>query len=269
MQGPRLELPPTSFPIRQILVQGADASTAAARNRAAEAARGELFVFLDADCAPHPALIDQYASSARLSALLQGKVATEGSCAGLSKGAVVGSENAAIKAAATVPDNQGMKFSPANFAIGARDFAAIGGFDENFCGPGGEEIDFARAAREAGLSRLSVPGAIAFRDRNRDRAPPVDQVDAVLRNTRLLTRKWKEPANEEWLQTFAFLGLIERTQDGWRKLREPNLRDLDICALIPEPPETDPSEVKPAFPGLVHGQAGAELATTRVLHKAR
>ncbi len=61
---PPAALPNTAFPVRMVHVPGEPMPLAAARNRAAEAARGQTLVFLDVDCIPSPTLIARYAETA-------------------------------------------------------------------------------------------------------------------------------------------------------------------------------------------------------------
>ncbi len=61
---PEADLPDPGCPVRHIHVPGEKLPLAAARNRAAEAARTELLVFLDVDCVPGPGLLAAYAEAA-------------------------------------------------------------------------------------------------------------------------------------------------------------------------------------------------------------
>ena len=56
-------LPETDFPIRQISIPGNELPLARARNLVADAAQGEVLIFLDVDCIPAPDLIAEYAAA--------------------------------------------------------------------------------------------------------------------------------------------------------------------------------------------------------------
>ncbi len=58
------DLPDPGCPVRHLHVPGEPMPLAAARNRAAEAAGGDLLVFLDVDCIPGPGLVAAYAQAA-------------------------------------------------------------------------------------------------------------------------------------------------------------------------------------------------------------
>ena len=247
LQDNRLDLPPTGFPIRQVVLGSSVTSTAKARNAAAAKARGDLLVFLDSNCIPDPDLVEDYAANAKLGGLLMGAVGylSKDACKdgidfeSFAATAIWPGSEAGLAAEAAVPCGGPEAFTCLNFAVAARDFATIGGFDERFAGPGGEEIDFARAAASAGLPLWRLQGARAYHQFRAAHVPPVDQLDAVLRNARMLERKWSEPALQDWLRAFELMGLVQRTQIGWRKLREPGARHLALSAQHDDQPFVD------------------------------
>ncbi|WP_238258633.1 glycosyltransferase, partial [Methylorubrum podarium] len=58
------DLPDPGCPVRHLHVPGEPMPLAAARNRAAAAAAGDVLVFLDVDCIPGPTLVAAYAEAA-------------------------------------------------------------------------------------------------------------------------------------------------------------------------------------------------------------
>ncbi|MBK3421068.1 glycosyltransferase, partial [Methylobacterium sp. IIF4SW-B5] len=69
------DLPDLGCPVSHLHVPGEPMPLAAARNRAAEAACGDLLVFLDVDCIPSRGLVAAYAAAAaRADGLFLGEV---------------------------------------------------------------------------------------------------------------------------------------------------------------------------------------------------
>ena len=239
VQGLRLrDLPLASFPIRQVRLADEPHSVARARNAAAARSSGDMLVFLDADCIAHPQLLDDYAAIATQGGLLMGEVGflpPGGTAHGIDHGqlepqAVADPERPAAPAEALEPCRDYRLFSALNFAIPARGFAAAGGFDQDYVGEGGEDIDFSRRAMSAGLSFARARGAKAYHQHHRQMVPPVDRIDAILANAELFRARWNQPVMEGWLRGFELLGLAGRSADGWRKLREPDARDVEFAS---------------------------------------
>jgi GT2 family glycosyltransferase len=225
------------FPVRQIVLGGDDIPLAAARNAAAAAANGSLLVFLDVDCIPEPALVGDYARAARTDGgIFMGEVAY------LPRGATRGGidysafERVGVRHSERPgPPPCGVRackdyrcFWSLNFAVAASTFAAIGGFDERYCGYGGEDTDFARMAATGGFGLWWIKGAKAYHQYHPHHMPPVHHLDSVLANAMTFARKWGEPTMQHWLRSFVLMGLLERTDSGWRKLREPGEKDLAL-----------------------------------------
>lgn len=241
--GRPVELPPASFPVHQVVLGEPGLPIARLRNAAAARAGGELLVFVDPEMIPHPAMLDHYAQAARRGGVLIGEVAylpkgttaqeldfarlDELGVANPERPRPAPSEAAASGAAIACRDYRSVWGD--NFAVPARDFARIGGFDERYEGPGAEDKDFARAAMSAGLPLAFASGARAYRQHRAQAMPPVAYLDTILANAALFERKWNRKVLEETLRAFAQMGLIEETAEGWRKLREPEPADIALA----------------------------------------
>lgn len=237
MQLERYTLPETTFPVRQIMLGGNSIPLAKARNTAACEAKGEKLVFLDVDCIPAPKLISDYDRAlSHLDGVLMGEVGY------LPKGATdrgVDSdhfEDLAVKHSERPgpPESPWRRcedyrcFWSLNFAMTRSAFNQVGGFDERYVGYGGEDTDFGRSVVAAHLPLWWIRGARAYHQYHPHHMPPVHHLDSVLANAMTFADKWGEPTMQHWLRAFVLMGLLERTEDGWRKLREPNDEDLAL-----------------------------------------
>ena len=237
LQRDLYELPDAPFPIRQIRLGDDDLCLAAARNRAASEAAGDLLVFLDVDCIPHPQLIGDYVGAAAATGgLLMGEVAY------LPKGATRGGVDFALFEQLGVkhserpgPPETPLKacqdyrcFWSLNFAMSAADFAKTGGFDEKFSGYGGEDTDFGRVCDAAGLDLWWVRGAKAFHQYHPHHMPPVHHLDSVIANAEIFREKWGEYTMQHWLRAFRLMGLAEPGPEGWRRSRDTQPGDLEL-----------------------------------------
>ena len=237
MQDRRYDLPETSFPIRQIVLGNKGIPLAAARNAAADTARGEVLVFLDVDCIPHPELLGDYLDHAEsrngvlmgeVGYLPRGAAANGPDYAKFERVAVRHSERAGppLETARRCGDYR--CFWSLNFAISARDFEASGGFDDSFDGYGGEDTDFGRTCATNDVPIWWVRGARAYHQYHPHYMPPVHHLDSVLANATRFAEKWGEPTMQHWLRAFTLMGLIERNPTGWTKLREPDETDFAL-----------------------------------------
>lgn len=196
---------------------------AAARNAGADWAvqRGaDLLIFLDVDCLPAPELVSRYQDGYRASgfgALLSGPVTylppPPASGYRLDALAGLGRPHAAR------PDPEPGTLSPADdydlfwslsFAVGARTWQRIGGFCEEYAGYGAEDTDFAATARAAGVPLLWVGGAHAHHQYHPVSDPPVEHLDAIVRNAAIFRGRWGRWPMTGWLDAFEERGLIER-----------------------------------------------------------
>lgn len=196
---------------------------AAARNAGAAATSADLLVFLDVDCIPCPKLIERYRWFAQQSGgLLAGPIGylPEAICERtleyeqLSRWAVPHPARPVPPDGVLVPEARYELFWSLSFAITRTDFAALGGFCEEYVGYGGEDTDLAYTARAAGMPFSWVGGAWAWHQYHPVEDPPRSHLADIVRNARVFRRRWGRWPMEGWLRAFAADGLVEWDSDG-------------------------------------------------------
>lgn len=196
---------------------GGSLPLAHARNHAASLCESEAMVFLDVDCIAAPSMLS----------ILEAAIADEdrlwmGRPRYLPENAANGAwemhdlESVAVDHplqpdlafAQRVASTQYEKFWSLCFGIRKETFRKIGGFDESFAGYGGEDTDFAFAARAADVP-LGFVGATAYHQHHSVCKPPLNHFDAIIRNAIQFRKRWDTWPMESWLTAFAELSLIE------------------------------------------------------------
>ena len=211
---------------------------AEARNAAAELASGDLLVFLDVDCIPGPAMIETFRETlAADDRLWMGDVRY------LPKGAAAGDWTADSLAGRGVehpllptlngrplPSDDYTRFWSLCFACTPQTWRRIGGFDTSFGGYGGEDTDFAFAARKAGVPFGHCP-ARAYHQHHAVCQPPLNHLPSIVENARRFREKWGVWPMESWLAKFADAGYVDfnASQDRLEVLREPTTDEVDAC----------------------------------------
>ena len=242
---PEADLPDPGCPVRHILVPGDPLPLAAARNRAADAARTDLLVFLDVDCVPAPGLVAAYAEAA---------AATDGLFLGevlyLPPGAMpparldyaaldrLGRTHPAKPAIPPV----GLRLEPdpaqlwgLSFALPAAAWRAVGGMDEAFEGYGGEETDLALRLAAQGLPTYWTAGARAYHQHHPVHVPPLQHFDSILANAARFHARHGRWCMDYWLGQFRDAGLIawDETAPAIRTIRRPSAGEI-AAALRPD-----------------------------------
>ncbi|WP_316015742.1 glycosyltransferase family 2 protein [Roseobacter sp. HKCCA0434] len=243
--APFEDLPDAPFPIRQIVVPGEELPLARARNAVAAEADGDVLVFLDVDCIPHPALVsDYYAAATPGSGLSMGEVMYLPAGAAAPGWTIAGFDAVAERHS----DRQGPPSEPRrlcrdyrcfwslNFALHRQDWDRSGGFDEAYSGYGGEDTDFGRTLDAQGIPIWWIRGARVYHQHHAHCMPPIHHVTSILRNTEIFAAKWGHRTMEHWLKAFRMMGLIEDTPQGLRILRDPGPEDFALCAQADDMP---------------------------------
>lgn len=217
---------------------------ALARNLGAAAARergADDLVFLDVDCIPGPSTVAAYgralgrssgleAPGARGPRLLQGDVGylpplPEGwsgwgaDPARLEEGAEHRADRVRLPAEAVRPEPDLTRFWSLSFAMTATDLERTGGFCTDYVGYGGEDTDFAQRVGAAGGELVWVGGATAYHQHHPSVSPPLQHLEAVVRNAGVFYDRWGWWPMLGWLESFAALGLAGRDEHGrWQVL---------------------------------------------------
>ncbi|MCJ2010811.1 glycosyltransferase family 2 protein [Methylobacterium sp. J-092] len=242
---PAPDLPDPGCPVRHLHVAGEPMPLAAARNRAAEAAGGELLIFLDVDCIPSPGLVAAYRrAAAQAEGLFLGEVLylPPGSEAGnAADDAALARAGQRHPARPAVP-RTGLRPEPdpgqlwgLSFALPARAWHAVGGMDKAYAGYGGEETDLAVRLAAGGLPTFWVAGACAYHQHHPVHVPPLQHFEAILANAARFHRRHGRWCMTYWLDQFRAAGLIAWDADApaIRLVRRPRADEV-AAALRPD-----------------------------------
>jgi GT2 family glycosyltransferase len=223
--GPALERT-RGFAARAIEVEGEELPLAATRNRLAEAASGEMLVFLDVDCIPSRSLLTAHAA-----ALYDRDALAVGEARYLPKGFQAGGADERLlrRAGRPHPERAGLFPAPGavrgderhelfwslNFAVRRDTFIErIGGFDEDYRGYGIEDTDFAVRAARAGVPVAWVGGALAFHQHHEPTRLRPEETAALVDNARRYRDRWGEWPARGWLTELATKGLVDWDEES-------------------------------------------------------
>lgn len=238
----------------------------AARNLGASTAIGagaEHLVFLDVDCVPNPTLVARYgeiladAPGVGGPRVVCGDVAYEpppslpGASAGADGRPRHHPARPPLPASAVRAVEDVSLFWSLSFAVTARDFTRVGGFDEDYLGYGAEDTDFGQRLARSGGRLLFVGGAGAVHQYHPSPSPPVQHVADIVVNANVFADKWGWWPMQTWLEQFRDRGLVHRRLDGrW----ETN----DGAAPGPDGPGAAPAPLE----GAARGQATSRTTST-------
>lgn len=221
---------------------GGSLPLARARNHAASLCESDAMVFLDVDCIPAPSML-----SILETAILDEDRLWMGSPRYLSKNAAKGAwlmrdlESLAIShplqpalaPAQRVASTEYEKFWSLCFGLRRKTFTKIGGFNESFAGYGGEDTDFAFAARLARVP-FGFVGAMAYHQYHSVCKPPLNHFDAIVRNAIQFHSRWQTWPMESWLNAFAELNLIQfdSAADVLKVIAQPTDRQIKEATVM-------------------------------------
>ena len=224
-QEPHPDLPDPGCPVRHLHVPGEPMPLAAARNRAAEAAVGDLLILLDVDCVPGPGLVAAYGdAAASTEGLFLGEVlylppgaveahpAHGGSpvdYACLDRLGRAHPTRPAVPEAGLRPEANPAQLWGLSFALSAAAWRAVGGMDGAFQGYGAEETDFAFRLAQAGLPIYWAAGARAYHQHHPVHVPPLQHFDTILANAARFRARHGRWCMEYWLGQFRDAGYVD------------------------------------------------------------
>ena len=237
------ELAPAQWDVRTPLIplrQGRLPLSAARNLGAATAisAGAEHLVFLDVDCVPGPTLVRRYgelmadAPGGGAPRVICGDVAYEPPPRPPGESTTADDEPRHHPARPPMPPG-GIRvlddvslFWSLSFAVTARDFTRIGGFDEDYLGYGAEDTDFGQRLARSGGQLVFVGGAGAIHQYHPSPSPPVQHVADIVANANLFADKWGWWPMQTWLEQFRDRGLVHRRLDGRWETQDIETRGL-------------------------------------------
>ena len=208
---------------------------AAARNAGvaeARAAGAEVLVLLDGDCIPSAGLVDRYAGvlSDRCRREVDRPVVACGEVRHLDAATTgldaeartwealdAGSSPRPRRPATSARGRRGADlraFWSLSFATTAAAWDRVGGFDEEFVGYGGEDIDFGQRLGAAHGTLLWLGGAVAYHQHHDGHGPPARYVRQVVENANRFAQRWGWWPMRGLLGELEDIGLVTRGRDG-------------------------------------------------------
>ena len=233
------ELPQTPFKINTATIHTDDGNLpiAAARNKAAEMAKGDKLIFLDVDCIGDRDLVANfnyhleredalYSGSVRY--LKQGWQDRHWTYTSLEQ------QSAFHRLQGTAPAEQEKVLHPyelfwsLNFGIKKQTFDKLQGFDERYDGYAGEDTDLAFTARSQKLTHYKI-AALAYHQFHISYTPPLNHLADIVSNARTFYDKWQILPMDKWLKQFADMGYIELKDNEMTIIRYPTQAEIETC----------------------------------------
>lgn len=101
-----------------------------------------------------------------------------------------------------------------SYAVSAPAWRELG-YHEAYVGYGCEDTDLGRSVPARGLGLGWTGDARAYHQHHPVSDPPVEHLDALLRNARTFHARWGEWPARGWFEAFEALGLVRRSGEGW------------------------------------------------------
>lgn len=189
---------------------------AAARCAAAARAGGEVLLFLDVDCIPAPDFIERMLTAVMdTGALVMGDPhylpadwqQREAAGESLDSLALPHPDRQLLTPELAVLSDAYHMFWSLCFGCKKTTHQQIGGFDPGYGGYGGEDTDFAFAARRAGVP-FYLLGARVYHQHHPVQDPPLQHLEDIVSNARYFQQKWGCWPMEGWLRAFRRAGVI-------------------------------------------------------------
>ncbi|MBX7535032.1 glycosyltransferase [Qipengyuania sp. GH1] len=230
-----------AFPVRYVRVEGEPMPLAAARNRAANMADGNVLAFLDVDCIPDPDFVRRAAEGHAFDP--QGVFLPEvrylpGNSEGWRKNNGAPDYNLLAERGVRHPSKRPLNDTSfvaiadfgelwgLAFIMGASVWRSAGGMDEDYVGYGAEETDLGQRLRLSGANMYWIGGTVCFHQHHYVHRPPMQHFDAIVRNARLYHSRWGKWCMGYWLDDFERRGLVTRTADRLEIMRSPTTAEI-------------------------------------------
>jgi GT2 family glycosyltransferase len=221
-----------------------------ARNRAAGAAEGDVLAFLDVDCIPDRAFVRRVDEAFEvepsgvylpevhyLPAQNEGWInsgSREPNYPCLKREAIRHPAKPEVYHKSTVPIEDYGELWGLAFALHCKTWRDADGMDEAYDGYGAEETDFARRLERIAAPMFWLGGTLCFHQHHAVHKPPLQHFTSIVRNAQLYRNRWGDWCMTYWLDDFEKRGLIDRSTDGLRVIREPAQAEIDATRQGPE-----------------------------------
>lgn len=239
-EPPRIETD-GRFLVRCVQVPGEPLPLAAARNRAAELAEGDVLAFLDVDCIPDPEFVRRVAEAhvhdgegvflpevRYLPGRGDGWLTSDGApdydllvSTGVRHPSKRPLDETSVDPIADFGELWGLAF-----IMSSQTWAEAGGMDEDYIGYGAEETDLGQRLKRAGARMYWLGGTICFHQHHHVHKPPLQHFDTIIRNARLYRSRWGEWCMQYWLDDFERRGLVKRSETRLEIMRQPTASEI-------------------------------------------